>query len=63
LVTSPDEQCADLAAVWREEIKAMPVAEIADENAVLWLWTTNAHRRVAFDVVEAWSFGQITRPP
>jgi len=39
-----------------EEIKAMPVAEIADENAILWLWTTNAHLRVAFDVVEAWGF-------
>jgi N6-adenosine-specific RNA methylase IME4/ParB-like chromosome segregation protein Spo0J len=38
------------------EIKAMPVAEIADENAILWLWTTNAHLRVAFDVVEAWGF-------
>jgi N6-adenosine-specific RNA methylase IME4 len=39
-----------------EEIKAMPVAEIAEENAILWLWTTNAHLRVAFDVVEAWGF-------
>jgi N6-adenosine-specific RNA methylase IME4 len=39
-----------------EEIKAMPVVEIADENAILWLWTTNAHLRVAFDVVEAWGF-------
>jgi len=39
-----------------EEIKAIPVAEIADENAILWLWTTNAHLRVAFDVVEAWGF-------
>jgi N6-adenosine-specific RNA methylase IME4/ParB-like chromosome segregation protein Spo0J len=39
-----------------EEIKAMPVAEIADENAILWLWTTNAHLRVAFEVVEAWGF-------
>jgi N6-adenosine-specific RNA methylase IME4 len=39
-----------------EEIKAMPVAEIADENAILWLWATNAHLRVAFDVVEAWGF-------
>jgi N6-adenosine-specific RNA methylase IME4 len=39
-----------------EEIKAMPVAEIADENAILWLWTTNAHLRVAFDVVTAWGF-------
>jgi len=39
-----------------EEIKAMPVGEIADENAILWLWTTNAHLRVAFDVIEAWGF-------
>jgi len=39
-----------------EEIKAMPIVEIADENAVLWLWTTNAHLRVAFEVVEAWGF-------
>jgi N6-adenosine-specific RNA methylase IME4 len=39
-----------------EEIKAMPVRDIADENAILWLWTTNAHLPVAFDVVEAWGF-------
>lgn len=39
-----------------EDIKAMPVQEIADENAILWLWTTNAHLRVAFEVVEAWGF-------
>ena len=39
-----------------EEIKSMPIACIADENAILWLWTTNAHLRVAFDVVDAWGF-------
>ena len=39
-----------------EDIKAMPVREIADENAILWLWTTNAHLPVAFDVVAAWGF-------
>ncbi len=39
-----------------EEIKAMPVVEIADENAILWLWTTNAHLRVAFEVIAAWGF-------
>jgi N6-adenosine-specific RNA methylase IME4/ParB-like chromosome segregation protein Spo0J len=39
-----------------QHIKAMPVQDLADENAVLWLWTTNAHLRVAFDVVEAWGF-------
>jgi N6-adenosine-specific RNA methylase IME4 len=39
-----------------EEIKSMPVSEIADENSILWLWTTNAHLRVAFEVLEAWGF-------
>jgi N6-adenosine-specific RNA methylase IME4 len=39
-----------------EDIKAMPVREIADENAILWLWTTNAHLPVAFDVLVAWGF-------
>jgi N6-adenosine-specific RNA methylase IME4 len=39
-----------------EDIKAMPVRDIADENSILWLWTTNAHLRVAFDVVESWGF-------
>jgi hypothetical protein len=39
-----------------EEIKAMPVRDIADDNAILWLWTTNAHLHVAFDVVAAWDF-------
>jgi N6-adenosine-specific RNA methylase IME4 len=39
-----------------DDIKSMPVREIADENAILWLWTTNAHLPVAFDVVTAWGF-------
>jgi len=39
-----------------EDIKAMPVRDIAEDNSILWLWTTNAHLRVAFEVVEAWGF-------
>jgi len=39
-----------------EDIKALPVESIAAEDSLLWLWTTNAHMRVAFDVVEAWGF-------
>jgi N6-adenosine-specific RNA methylase IME4 len=38
------------------DIKTMPVREIADENATLWLWTTNAHLPVAIDVPSAWGF-------
>jgi N6-adenosine-specific RNA methylase IME4 len=39
-----------------DEIKAIPVGDIADENATLWLWTTNTHLPVAFDVLTAWGF-------
>jgi integrase len=39
-----------------DDIKAMPVESIAADDALLWLWTTNAHLRVAFDVVDAWGF-------
>ena len=39
-----------------EQIKAMRVVDIADENAILWLWVTNAHHRVAFEVVDSWGF-------
>ncbi len=39
-----------------DEIKAIPVQNLADENSTLWLWTTNAHLPVAFDVIRAWGF-------
>lgn len=39
-----------------EDIKALPVQSIAADDAILWLWTTNAHLRVAFEVVDAWGF-------
>jgi N6-adenosine-specific RNA methylase IME4/ParB-like chromosome segregation protein Spo0J len=37
-------------------IKSLPVGEIAADDAILWLWTTNTHLRVSFEVVEAWGF-------
>lgn len=39
-----------------EDIKAMPVRELAAEGAHLWLWTTNEFLRAGFDVMEAWGF-------
>ena len=39
-----------------EDIKALSVESIAADNSVLWLWTTTAHLRLAFEVVEAWGF-------
>ena len=41
----------DLAA-----IAAMPVADLTDGHAHLYLWTTNRYLRDAYDVAEAWGF-------
>jgi N6-adenosine-specific RNA methylase IME4 len=37
-------------------IKAMPVRELATDDAHLWLWVTNATLRIGYDVAEAWGF-------
>jgi N6-adenosine-specific RNA methylase IME4 len=39
-----------------DEIRRVKVRDIAAVDSVLWLWTTNAHLRVAFDVAECWGF-------
>ena len=39
-----------------DRIKAMPVADLATEDAHCWLWVTNASLRDGYDVLEAWGF-------
>ncbi|WP_257016018.1 MT-A70 family methyltransferase [Rhodococcus sp. ACS1] len=39
-----------------DRIKAMPVADLAEDDAHLWLWVTNATLRDGYDVMEAWGF-------
>lgn len=39
-----------------ERIKQLPIAQIAEDNAHLWLWVTNATLRIGYDVAEAWGF-------
>jgi N6-adenosine-specific RNA methylase IME4 len=41
----------DLAA-----IKALPVAARSETDCVLWLWTTNAFMREAYECLDAWGF-------
>jgi len=55
-----------------EQLKALPVPDHAEDDCVLWLWTTNAHllcgedpsdltaRPVAIDVVTSWGFRPVT---
>jgi hypothetical protein len=39
-----------------EQIAALPVARMAHEDCVLWLWTTNAHLPHAFGLLRGWGF-------
>jgi hypothetical protein len=38
------------------QIAALRVADIAHEDCILWLWTTNYHMREALGLVETWGF-------
>lgn len=39
-----------------EDIKALPVADLAADDAHLYLWTVQRHLRASFEVAEAWGF-------
>ena len=39
-----------------ERIKAMPIKDLADDNAHAWLWITNNTIREGYEVMEAWGF-------
>lgn len=43
-----------------EQICALPVGRKAKRDAVLWLWTTNAFMRHAYQCLDAWSFVEKT---
>lgn len=43
-----------------DEIKFMPVAQLAKKDAALFLWTTNGAMKMALDVMEAWGFSYRT---
>ena len=46
----------DYATMTKEELLALAVANWAEESCHLYLWTTNAMLRHAFDLMEAWGF-------
>lgn len=43
--------CMDL-----NQIKQMPVADLASKDCLLWLWATNPMLREGIDLMEAWGF-------
>lgn len=43
-----------------DQIKSMPIADLADENSACVLWVTNATMEAGFDVLRAWGFKPTT---
>lgn len=39
-----------------QRIKALPIAGLAEDDAHLWLWTTNGTIRLGYELAEAWGF-------
>ncbi len=39
-----------------ERIKAMPIADLAEDEASIWLWVTNSTLRYGYDLIEHWGF-------
>lgn len=39
-----------------DEIRRLPIPNLADANCHLWLWTTNRTLRQGFDLIDAWGF-------
>lgn len=42
------------------EICALPVGKLAQPDCILWLWTTNAFMRGAYECLDAWGFQEKT---
>lgn len=54
--TRPNQVNMDYPTMSLEEIKALPVKNITEDNATLWLWTTQAYLPKAFEVMKEWGF-------
>jgi site-specific DNA-methyltransferase (adenine-specific) len=43
-----------------DDIRVLPIGEIAAQNSVLWLWTTGPHVPTALSVMSAWGYRYVT---
>jgi N6-adenosine-specific RNA methylase IME4 len=52
----PNQVEMDYPIMSLEEIRALPIYSIRDDNSVLFLWTTHAYLPKAFSIMEFWGF-------
>ena len=51
---------ADYPTMPVDEIRKLNVPALADQDCILWLWTTNSHMADALELVRHWGFRQKT---
>jgi N6-adenosine-specific RNA methylase IME4 len=51
--TTPDDYYPTMST---DAICALPIRELAEDNAVLFMWTTSPHLEESFRVIKAWGF-------
>lgn len=39
-----------------DQIKKIPIAELSDENTILWLWVIDSALEFSFDIIKTWGF-------
>jgi len=52
----PNQVTMDYSTMSLEEIKSLPVQDLANENCVLFLWATHAYLPHAFGIMKKWGF-------
>ena len=48
--------CKHYNLMSHEEIRNMPIKDIAADNAHLWFWTSNSYMEESYDIIRAWGF-------
>jgi N6-adenosine-specific RNA methylase IME4 len=48
--------CNHYSTMSMEELKRLPIWEVAADNAVLAMWYTGTHNREAVELAESWGF-------
>jgi len=52
----PNQDVFDYRPLPLDEIKALPISQLAFENCHLYLWTTHKHLPAALEILECWGF-------
>ncbi len=56
----PDRRITPYRPLSIEDIKSLPVNEIAEKDSILLIWCTGPHNPSAIDVIKAWGFEYTT---